>query len=181
MSRTSPRAGPGCGRTLGQALALAVALFALAGPRAGHATCWRLPDQCYAMELTSGDLTIVMSGRSSNRDVVVLSTGGDDGAQDEFLCFSEVRADGVFCSNYYLCKPRGDDAGELDTDSPGLLEIRWREMAAELPATAEIRHQTETAAAALPPGQWHALPARFRHWYSIASGAPQCRLDMIKE
>jgi hypothetical protein len=173
--------GPARGRRLPVLMAAPAILAAVAGASAAQASCWRLPDQCYAMELAAGDLSIIMSGRRSNRDVVTLATGGDDGAQDEFLCFSEVRADGIFCANYFLCKPRGEDPAHIDSASPDVLEIRWRERAAELPTTAEVRHHSETAAAALTPGQWHSLPVRFRHWYSISSGAPQCRVDMAKD
>ena len=152
-----------------------------AAPAAGQdqgSACWQLPRQCYGMEIDLGDLKIALAGVEAGGMLITLEDAKDSDWRQEMICFARVASHGISCSHYYVCKPRIATPLAMDTDSADMLEIRWTEEAAARVRAVELRHGVDALGSRIEAGRWLRFPVSFRHWQSMASGAPQCWLKL---
>ena len=136
------------------ALAAALALAALA--REAGAECWRIPAECYSVDLEAAGLKVSLRGRAHGHRFASVTAGKQ--AERPLACLESVRGQGTTCAHYYVCKPldtRRPD--QLDTDTTEQLEVRWSLTGVESGA-----------------GRWLKVKASVSRWTTVSSGAPTC-------
>jgi hypothetical protein len=130
------------------------------------------------MEIDLGGLMIAMAGVEAGGRLITIEDAKDPDWRHEMICFARVASQDISCSTYYICKPRVSGPLGMDTDSTDVLEIRWTQDAAARVRAVELRHGVEVLRSRIEAGRWLRYPVTFRHWRSIATGAPQCWLEM---
>jgi hypothetical protein len=130
------------------------------------------------MEIEHRGLRIAMAGVEAGRRLITIEDTKDPDWRHEMICFGRVASHDISCSHYYICKPHATTPLRMDTDSTDVLEIRWTEEAAARVRTVELRHGVGVLRSRIEAGRWLRFPVAFRHWRSLASGAPQCWLQL---
>jgi len=151
------------------ALAAALALAALA--REAGAECWRIPAECYSVDLEAAGLKVSLRGRAHGHRFASVTAGKQ--AERPLACLESVRGQGTTCAHYYVCKPldtRRPD--QLDTDTTEQLEVRWSLTGVVALEAAEVRHSLTGVKSGA--GRWLKVKASVSRWTTVSSGAPTC-------